>query len=61
MSDEIKKPANTPLVTPLTRTRDTGARKNPRKNPRKPPAKPREGDLRQLPKDHQSHHVDEYV
>jgi hypothetical protein len=57
MSDEIKKPANTPSVTPLTRTRDTGARKNPRK----PPAKPREGNRRQLPEDDQSHHVDEYV
>ena len=57
MSDEIRKPANTPSVTPLTRTRDTGARKNPRK----PPAKPREGDRRELPKDDQSHHVDEYV
>jgi len=57
MGDEIRQPGNIGIVTPLSRTRDSG----PRKKPRKPPTKPEAENRRRHPTDDQPHHVDEYV
>lgn len=58
MSDEIRQPRNVGMITPLSRTRNSGQRKKPRN---KVPAKPEADKRRRRPADDQSHHVDEYV
>ena len=57
MADEINQTGKRMQIPPLSRVRDTGARKYPRKSP----AGPATDKRRRPPRDDQPHQVDEYV